>query len=459
MGQAVFRGNQSDVTDLKQTATELNLDREDLDLHRLRMEKHDSIQRAKQLSKSQDKDWKAEILVLAKILEKELVMQGQEWMMDNISQEITRLYRKNEIKIWPWVYKYLPEKYRDKSYDTSWSRTVEESSDTTRSGVCDLPDHFSASFTVTNAFGSSATPAMVSYGSASFSQTLSSFSKNLKDIPSSELAEVYNLSKRLSQQSKKRAELEHVPLVVEPDDNSSQLDQINDAKSNEREHVTTDKPKPHGSLMYEEVGEIAKTFAELQKRVFEFPPEILQKDEEITNGLKTLRYLLGSGLDLKYGKSWLDWFKTEAYRDIYGKHAAAVMSFSLTNLCANCSDERTKEWVRMEPQYPYQYASYSCLRCGYQLDAVCPACNLQMKETEKQVIGWECPECNNTQPLRRDLTREQVGDKSSIVVDAAIQVLEHIPGLMAFFAWYSQWIEPRVAGRRSRLSDDLSERA
>lgn len=425
------------------------------------MEEHQSIQRSKQLSKNNDRGYKAEILILAKIKEKLLISLGQEWLINNISSDIIRIYQKEEIKIWPWVGDFLPSKY--KNYDNKFLSSSTEQSSSHLPGQPDNPIEQSYSGTISlGGFPSSVSPSAIpSNQSVSASQTITHVfddaSRAVDFIPVSEISDAYIKAKKTVQQLEKRAKQEHAPL--EPNSQASHIDQVNDSRTNERTPVKTDTPRPHGSLSRDEVALTIKTFQEIYDRFFDFPPEILDRDQDIAAGFRTLNSLCASALDLKYSKSWLEWFKTEKNRDIFGKHAAAVMSFSLTNLCPECSDEHTREWVRMDPVYAYQYASFECLRCKYQMDAVCPACNLPMKERNKSPIAWECPECNNMTPIKRDLTREQVGDKSNIIVDAAIQVLEHIPILMAFFAWYAEWIEPYVAGRRTRLSEDLSDRA
>lgn len=400
-------------------------------LNRLAIAKSQSIDRACALSTSHDRPWKEEINILAQLMEQELILRGQQSLTNHISREIAKTYREKHIKIWPWVHDYLPTKFKLKyEYD-----------EYTRGRPRDLPPLESES----------------AEDSSFKDRSIYEVQENIAAIPSEEVAEMLNSSKRVYQALKKRAQLEHIAEI--PDENSSNTDQINDGKQNDREHVTIDKPRPHGSLTREAMIRNANKMLKVADRVTEFPPEILEKDEEIALGWDTWGTWMDSALDLKYSKSWLDWFRTEKWRDVYGKHAAAVMSFSLTNLCATCSDEKTKEWVRMEPIFANSYATYQCLQCQYQIDTVCPNCNLSMKHLDKSVIGWQCSECDGTIPLKRDLTREQVGDKSSIIVDAAMEVLNHIPSVLAFCVWYSDWIEPRIASRKIRLSDDLSERA
>ena len=135
------------------------------------------------------------------------------------------------------------------------------------------------------------------------------------------------------------------------------------------------------------------------------------------------------------------------------------MSYSVTNLCSFCSDEKTKEWVRMEPKYAISYSTYTCLQCNASIKTICPACNLPMRESIKPQVGWECPECQSNEPIRRNLTREQIGDKSGIIMEIAEKFLERIPDAAAFCSWYRAWLERRVSGRKTRLSSDLSERA
>jgi transcription elongation factor Elf1 len=389
----------------------------ELELNKLREEKRQCIQRAIQLSKDHDIVWTQEIRTLADIMERELLLLDQQWLIKNISEEITRVYRDNNISIWEHVDRYLSPRFKNEKLSTS----------------------------------TSAPPG------PQVLEQLSTLMTNLFQIPREQIAEIHNTTRQLQLQCKKRAEVEHIALI--PDDNSSNADQINDGKEDNRDHVTIDKPRPHGSLTYDAMTESIEMMTGVRGRISEFPPEILAKDGLIADGIRVWNTWMGPALDLKYSKNWLDWFRTEKYRDIYGKHAAAVMSFSVTNLCANCSDEKTKEWVRMEPVTANAFSTYKCLQCGYKLDTVCPACNLPLKESEKQVVGWQCSNCEGTVPLERDLTREQVGDKSSIIVDAAMEVLNHIPNFMAFCAWYSDWVDPYVAGRKIRLSGDLSDKA
>jgi hypothetical protein len=408
----------------RQLEAEINKQQQtEQELKRLHVEKCQCVQRAKQLSKEQDKTWKQEILILAQIIEKEYVLLGQEWLITDISEEITRIFRENEIRIAPWVHDLIPSRYKN---------GTEQSSIQLRDQPRDLPEQ-------------------------SFISDLKGFIPNVEIVPTNQISEGYYLIKTLEQQFEKRAALEKIALLRS--DNSSPMDYNNDSQSGNKEPTKTDFPRPHGSLLYDELELVINDLTNVRKRVFQFPPEILEMDNELAEAWRSFRAWMRPALDLKYSQSTMEWLNTEKYRDIYGKHAASVLSFSVTNLCANCSDEKHNEWVRMEPVFENTYQTYDCLQCHYSIDTVCPKCNISMKQQNKTAVSWQCSNCDGTVPINRDLTREQVGDKSSIVVDSALDIIKNIPVLVGFCKWHKDWINPRVGGRKERLGPDLSDKA
>jgi hypothetical protein len=392
------------------------------ELETLAEEKRLCLLRAKALSTEHNKVWKQEIRRLADILEREYVLLEQNWLISTISAQISRLYMEQDIPIWQTVHRYLDSKYKEEEQSSVQSSTV--------------IDERIEQETV---------------------KMLQQLHKHIGEIPRAALPELIEFADKFSKAGRKRSALEHIALG--PNDQSSFADQINDSKEIDREHVTIDRPVPHGSLMFDAITRKIARWQSVQQRVFEFPPEILEKDEEYSDALDVADVWMDPILDLKYSKCLPDWLKAESYRDVYGKHAAGVMSYSVTNLCKHCTDEKTKEWVRMEPKYAITHSTFECLQCNNKVNTVCPTCMLPMRESQKPMVGWQCPECEGTEALRRNLTREQIGDKSSIIMDIAERFLAKIPDAAAFCNWYREWLEQRVSGRKSRLSSDLSERA
>lgn len=430
--------------------------RDDKQLSKIRKEKIQCIEETIKLNQEDDVRWKDKILRLAMILERELLVLDQDWLVSSICEEMRRIYQQYNIKMWPWLEYYLPSKYKNpnKSHSQQQNNPPIQSNLGLSNASGNLTDD------------SSTLTYLISTNPKLALDALKTINKMTEYVPRDLVADFQHQNKIIDQNFCNRATKQHIALLPDNQGNDSDSDNNDDnnndsssAASSTSAQVTIDKPQPRGSLTHDAIGRAIIQLTKVQKRVFEFPPQILEKDQEIALGWDTWASWMDPSLDLKYSQNWMEWFRTEKYRDIYGKHAAAVMSFSLTNLCAQCSDETNREWVRMEPRFANSYATYQCLLCKYQMDTVCPNCNLSMKLQQKPVIGWQCSECNGTVPLSRDLTREQVGDKSSIIVDAALQVLDHIPNNIAFCSWYSDWIRPFVGGRKKRLSQDLSEKA
>lgn len=398
----------------------------DDELFRLSQEKTQCLQRAQRLSQEHNRAWREEINTLAEILEREYTLLEQEWLIPTISSDIRRLYMELDISVWQNVDHLIDSKYKQQGGGEHSSSNLPYDDD----------ERIEESIE---------------------NRVLHNLAKRVNEIARSTLADKIEAAEKFAKKARARAALEHIAL--HHNDNASLVDQIHDGRETDREHVTIDRPVPHGSLMYDAITRKITRWQSVQERVFEFPPEILEKDQQYADALDVADVWMDPILDLKYSKCLPDWLKAEAYRDVFGKHAAGVMSYSVTNLCAVCSDEKTKEWIRMEPKYAVTHSMYECLQCTTSIVTLCPSCRLPMRESQKPQIGWVCPECEGTAAMRRNLTREQIGDKSGIIMEIAEKLLMKIPDAAAFCNWYREWLEQRVSGRKSRLSSDLSERA
>ncbi len=338
---------------------------------------HDCVIDAKNTSENQDIVWHDKINYLAETIEEKYKLLEQDWAIENISQEITRMYREHDIKIWLHVRRYLPDKYKNKDFDTSISNAVSSFLSTIGQQE-EEQEHFSSHMRPS---GRDLLEKLYE-----IKRTATTVSRDQVAELENTTAEIESTSKQITQIFKRRADLEHIALYPHSNNNT--------IPDRDRDPVTIDLPKPHGSLTFDAINRAIEAFQTVRDNVFKFPPEI-----------------------------------------------------------------NTKEWVRMEPVFNINHESYECLQCGYKIDAVCPICNLSMKKSDKPIVGWQCDTCGGTTPIQRDLTREQIGDKSSIVMDAAMIVLKHVPYFMSFCSWFRDWTDPRVGGRKTRLSSDLSEMA
>jgi hypothetical protein len=366
------------------------------------LEIKECVEFQKQISKNHSDIWRAEINRLAALIERRYLLMDQIWLVQNISQEITNIYKENNILVWRLVTDFLPSRFKN-----------------------------------TKQVNSSITPAELLEDCSNLDTH--STDRNL-------VSDFFHIFRRKAHEFEERAKAEHIALE-------------SNANKKVRDPVNIDRPKPRGGLIYDALIEDSEDTLGVADRVFEFPDQVLDMEKEIAESIRVANSWKKPILDLKYSKGQLDWFDVERKRDIFGKHGAAVMSFSVTNLCAHCSDENTNEWVRMEPVHGEKFDSYECLQCHYKIDAVCPSCNVQMRKIDKPVVGWYCSNCDGNTPITRDLTREQVGDKSSILIDEVEKLLKQMPIYIKFQEWFRHWVEPYIAGRKTRLHARLSNEA
>lgn len=61
--------------------------------------------------------------------------------------------------------------------------------------------------------------------------------------------------------------------------------------------------------------------------------------------------------------------------------------------------------------------------------------------------------------IKRNLTREQVGDNAEFILDAAWKALNSFDALAGLISWHRQFVEVNVAQRKVDLSPDLSDKA
>lgn len=188
------------------------------------------------------------------------------------------------------------------------------------------------------------------------------------------------------------------------------------------EQISVIKPKPMTTIAYEEGLILEKKVHKFVEELRIYPPELESDLQFIVRGIKRLGELIEPSIDDKWTKQWLGWFKIEIDRLDYGKHAAAVRNFTETNQCAKCDD-------------------------------------VEMVFTENSPSKMICPQCGNTQGLRRNMTREQVGDKAQTVMKQAYRFLRDIPDFAFVMLHHARYKETRMAKRKADLSPVLSDKA
>ena len=126
------------------------------------------------------------------------------------------------------------------------------------------------------------------------------------------------------------------------------------------------------------------------------------------------------------------WFDREYHANIQSKHDAGNSTMFPTTLCANCSknvDEDPRDCVKMKYWRP-------------------------------SPTGYICGQCEGTEILLRENTREQVGDKEADVFHRASDVLNHIPWYADLFISYAERVKsPPIYARKEAISGPFSKSA
>lgn len=126
------------------------------------------------------------------------------------------------------------------------------------------------------------------------------------------------------------------------------------------------------------------------------------------------------------------WFDREYHAKIQSKHDAGNSTMFPTTLCANCSknvDEDPKDCVKMKYWRP-------------------------------SPTRYICGQCEGTEILLRENTREQVGDKEADVFHDAADVLNHIPWYADLFISYAEGSKsPPIYSRKEAISGPFSKSA
>lgn len=353
---------------------------------------------------SSDGGYKVKLLELAETLEKRRDIDPDlDIRVDEISKYITRLLRQQGAKIAPWVSEYLPEKYKDQQF-ANYGKLAHMYHE-------------------------------ISIGSVLPSQPLAQLSNG-------ELESFIELVKKCYNDGQKG------PTMF----NSLKEDLYREALNRGLTEIAGDKIRDQISsrdYRYEipDYFGLAELNEEVQLQgnrwanaIYKFfnekypqrPATIRQKAWKYANAIRTVANLYETINEDKWSGDKSFWFEREFYSKIQSKHDSGNSTMFPTTLCANCSkdvDEDPKDCVRMKHWRP-------------------------------SPTGFLCEQCGGTEPLLRENTREQVGDKEGNVFRDAQDVLNYMPDYADVFIDYSiNFKSPEIYARKSGIHGEFSKSA
>jgi hypothetical protein len=354
-----------------------------------------------QIKITNDKEATQHVLELAELLEEIYTKSNQKFLINTICVEIARNYKTAGDPRWHWINDYLPEKYKNpKQVEAAKQRW-----EAVKAEIDIQPSYVGREIYYDNP---------------------------TEDLSPDQIRDGIKHKQKELEEWQRLAEDHGVSTVNYSSQdagwNSSFAKKWNKTSTVEPPKWTDEEAK---QWMRDSVHELTDALEEYIKDGERFWPQFKDQLWAWGNGFRLEAQLWRMLEDDKYSLHYGDWINKEMYRQIHGKHAAAVFEKALTVLCAECSKN-----VENEPdEYEVMFA-----------DAASPT-------------KWRCKKCNGTESLLRAMTREQIGDRSDFVMQTAWECIKWGPAKLSAMLHYNVWKRPYNTSRKTLLYNELSELA
>lgn len=157
-----------------------------------------------------------------------------------------------------------------------------------------------------------------------------------------------------------------------------------------------DKVKYNAELL----NDLGEGFKDISKKYEKSPPRLEEELDEDTNILETVLAVIQPLRDFKSTGDIVHAFERQYISEVQSKHAAGNSSKFPNKLCANCSDVDT---LRADPEFELML-----------YDTTSPS-------------GYRCRKCKGTIPRKRGMSRENVGDRTAYLWNAAQNTVLYLP--------------------------------
>lgn len=254
---------------------------------------------------------------MAMILERKYEITGTLFLISDISTEIARMFRERGIIQWPHVHDYVPDKYRNpKKITVERDLQKKEEEDYNRR--------------------------LRRTRRALLEEITSSMMKEHDpNIVRDTFDELFRTTKNAENICKSRG----VATVKDSIDNLEGVGAWNDDEEDDDEFdskkiqkpstgsISVERPgQPKITELYNAIEKLIDKLGQVKKNFYEFSSDISEREAaEYAQGIDTLTQFFDPFADLKWSKTWSDWFGIEIQRVNQGKHAAAVKAFTMTH--------------------------------------------------------------------------------------------------------------------------------
>lgn len=349
-------------------------------------------------------------IAAAEILEEIYTKSNQKFLITSICSEVVRDYKTRGDLLYHHVNDYLPPKYKNPRQVEAAKKRWEQ----IKSEIDPMQD-------------------LTSDGKIDYNKPLEQISEDdLEKLPEDTIRETLKRAKKVVNRIEDKAEERGIAVI----NYSSQGEGWSPGFKKKYSKVSTIDPpeltdEESRKYLTDCIDEHIESLQEYKKDVLRFPPQFKEHMVKWGNGFKQATKLWQQMGDDKYSLHTGGWINVEMYRQIHGKHAAAVWEKTPTVLCVKCSKD-----VDNDPE-------------AYE----------QMFADPKSPTGWKCLKCKGTEQMVRALTREQVGDRSDFVLQQAWDCIKWMPHLISAMVVYDEWKKPYNAARKKRLFSILSDLA
>lgn len=351
--------------------------------------------------RSNEESMKSKIQRMAVIMEQRLELLDSSMsiqFVSEISSEITRILRENNIATASCVYQYLDDKYKNPEL-SKWGKIGSQVSDLGQVGLGQRIEECSS----------------VSELGTQLSQT--KIAKNNYDRMGSILSNrIDTIRARLYQLGVKQMDDEKYRRPIS----------IHDFK-----HFVPDDEELHrineGVVYW--IRQQAKALEDIAKLYEEFPATDLEHAKQYFNANKMLATLYTSVKDVKWSGDLSFWFDRNYWANAQSAHDSGNSTKFDSNLCAYCSRD-----IDIDPD-DYHVMVY---------DKTSPS-------------GYRCDNCNGTAVFNRETTREQVTDRKPEIERMARDVINHLPYYPEFFSHFRlTYIRDKIMARKLNISERFS---
>jgi hypothetical protein len=231
--------------------------------------------------------------------------------------------------------------------------------------------------------------------------------------------------------------------VFDSDVSQSSLWESNNDKYTQQIHTDTSDSRPNKIQEFWVM--FGKLCFEIAKDCESFPPQILEREQEIASALWTYAEFFIPGKDMKYKRHWCDWFEIGKKVDETSINNAANKSPAFANMCPKC----------VEPNLYQDPTGTKGLMKPVKMNV-----RIVGEDPKDNHIkwDWECPRCHGHEMAERTMTKERVGDMIPTVLEYATRMINHLPMACEFMDWFNEWRLPKITAQTIALSPKLEEK-